>query len=151
MITPEIFWSRYFYKIMLIDRNALSLDEEDEELPWENELVDEKEVSVNNEQQVFHQSDDVIPLLRKENEILKSQINMLVNRISELEKVLAEKDGFIVDLKKEKSDNTIDSSNIHAQSCSSNSFIEVATANVQASNSIELLTSLEDDEQDDWS
>jgi hypothetical protein len=38
-ITPEIFWSRYFFKVMLINRNgALDLNDEDdeEELQWED-------------------------------------------------------------------------------------------------------------------
>lgn len=73
------YFYRYFFKVLLINRNgAVSLDDDDdEELQWETS-ASENVLSVENS---FS--------LQQENEILRGQVKVLVNRIAELEKLIA--------------------------------------------------------------
>lgn len=94
-LMPEEFWSRYFFRIVLLMRGGVvNLDEEydDEDLAWEGDEASNNETPVASPM-VAAKSDmlEANQLLKDENRLLKSQIKMLCSRISELENQLVEK------------------------------------------------------------
>jgi len=97
-ITPEEFWARYFFRMILVNRNgAVNLDEDDEEeeIMWEST---EKEDQVAAESAGASNSDhsDSTALIN-ENQKLKEQVKLLVKKVSELERLVQEKDRIITD------------------------------------------------------
>lgn len=99
-ISPEEFWARYFFRIMLVNRGGVMDldDEEEEELEWEsndkNDSIDgglsSQEVTSRGvvEKESEGKLISRVHKLEHENSTLKSQVKTLVNRIAELEKLL---------------------------------------------------------------
>ena len=89
-ITPNEFWARYFFKLMLLMRGGIAPldDEDDEDLTWEND-EDVDSLSNQQSQQIdMTNPTQTIAILQEENYKLKGTIKSLVARISELEALL---------------------------------------------------------------
>jgi len=84
-LKPEEFWSRYFFKIMVLNRGSVvNLDDEydDEDLAWEepDSTVPRNENRDN--------KDEVINNLKEENTLLKNQVKTLALRVADLESLI---------------------------------------------------------------
>jgi hypothetical protein len=99
-LSPEEFWARYFFRLDLLlkgDLYQLDDEEDDEVLDWNDETPEDKDMS--EEACILKDSKSVsntsahdkflIKTLKEENLKLKSEVNALVNRITELEKLLS--------------------------------------------------------------
>ena len=112
-ISPEVFWSRYFFRIVQIKKqfNAsgphLNIDDDDEEeLTWETESSPVASVSAVNPSKAAGNSttSDAAAKLKsyeEENKKLKSQLKTLTNRITELETNLTNNNKIITELQLE--------------------------------------------------
>ena len=84
-LKPDEFWSRYFFKIMVMNRGSVvNLDDEydDEDLAWE-----EPDVTVQNNLSRDNK-DEIINNLKEENSLLKNQVKTLALRIADLESLI---------------------------------------------------------------
>lgn len=84
-LTPDEFWSRYFFKIMVMNRGSVvNLDDEydDEDLAWE-----EPDVTVQNNSSRDNK-EEIINNLKEENSLLKNQVKTLALRIADLESLI---------------------------------------------------------------
>lgn len=94
-ISPELFWARYFFRLLLVSRGGVvNLDEdEEEELPWESSVSDAQSPisssstsngnKINNAEN--HELLTRLKQLEEENAQLKGHVKVLVSRINELE------------------------------------------------------------------
>ncbi len=84
-LKPDEFWSRYFFKIMIMNRGSvINLDDEydDEDLAWEEpDITVQNNVSRDNK-------DEIINNLKEENSLLKNQVKTLALRIADLESLI---------------------------------------------------------------
>lgn len=123
-IKPEEFWSRYFFRVMLLNRNGavnLDDDEEEEELQWESADTDKQEALSGSSSSANSQSINTSSInedqrqrdLVYENSKLLAQVTALVSRITDLEKSLQEKDATIAQLQLHASLNTSTDSKAH--------------------------------------
>ena len=92
-LTPDEFWARYFFKLMILMRGGIAPldDDDDEELTWddaesENPLASTQAVSGD---MTNPNPSQTIKILKEENERLKGTIKSLVARVSELETLLS--------------------------------------------------------------
>lgn len=96
-LKPEEFWSRYFFRVILINRNGvvnLDDDDEEEEIQWESA---EKDIISPCNSPL--KADNSLESLLDENIKLKKQVKSLVSRITFLENTLIQKDQIIASLK----------------------------------------------------
>jgi hypothetical protein len=95
-IKPEIFWSRLFFRVMVLCRGGMANlddDDDDEELIWEN---DKNDIIINKDKEenntiLSHSNNDnfnKIQKLNAENLSLKTQVKTLLGRINELEQII---------------------------------------------------------------
>ena len=119
-ITPNEFWARYFFKLMLLMRGGIApLDDDDDEedLAWEND--DDVDSISNQESQQLDMSNpkQTIAILQEENYKLKGTIKSLVARISELEALLTAQSPVVKpSAEDEDDDKTLDAISVDAPS-----------------------------------
>lgn len=84
-LKPDEFWSRYFFKIMVLNRGSVvNFEDEydDEDLAWE-----EPDLSAQNNPN-RNNKDEVINSLTEENDLLKNQVKTLALRVADLESLI---------------------------------------------------------------
>lgn len=117
-IKPEIFWSRLFFRVMVLCRGGMAnLDDDDEEeLVWENDKNDNitkndnediKSISTNSSNDNFNE----IQKLNAENLSLKTQVKTLLGRINDLEQIIKDNKNNIN--KQEINEDIIKNNNLH--------------------------------------
>lgn len=104
-ISPEEFWARYFFRVILMDRtDEVNLDDdEDEDLEWDSSDKTSADTNIatgsTTSGRVVTDGVDPQEILLAENKKLKGQLKALVERISALENELHAKDELIASLR----------------------------------------------------
>ena len=139
-IKPEEFWSRYFFRVILINRNGvvnLDDDDEEEEMQWESAEPSSSNTTV--------KTAITIEDLQDDNTKLRNQIKSLVSRIGFLENSLLEKDALIKSLRTSDSQSNVSNNTVNVENTDVNivPYIDNRVGDADVSDTANIDTSIE--------